>query len=118
MIDAGLADVEGEAPSVFQQLDNRIKELRAIAADEGILFSDDSLTRTAEFLGGIIAFSSVPKLFLLESGNFRAAWRNNGEQVLRWSFCRPAAFVMYFSPVVTVRLREQLASIIFSAPQI
>ena len=70
-----------EAPSVFQQIDRRIEELRGIAAEEGVALSNASLSMAAEFLGGVVQFAIAPKVFLLDSGNLRVAWRADGEQV-------------------------------------
>jgi hypothetical protein len=69
-------------PSYVEQwkLAFRLAELQADAEDEGIAISEGSQRDLLRFLGTHLDWRR-PSLFLLDSGNFRALWRDGREQI-------------------------------------
>lgn len=60
---------------MWEEIERRIEDLKAIAADEGIDVSTDSERDLRLFLSSL-AFMRRPCVVLLDNGNFRAMWKN------------------------------------------
>ena len=69
------------AVSWRDELDKRIEELRSAAEEEGLLWSEDSLSNAIAFVESNGSLSR-PGVFVLENGNIRFLWvADDGSQV-------------------------------------
>lgn len=77
----GASNEPSEAPAVFGEIRDRFRSLDVIARDEKIGISSESLRDMLTFFGST-PLSRRPSIYLHDSGNYRAVWRNqSNEQV-------------------------------------
>jgi hypothetical protein len=60
-------------------INDRIKELRTIASDEGADFSEESVNRSIVLLG-LLKFKFKPSIFVSGNGNIRLVWENKKKE--------------------------------------
>ena len=65
---------------ILKGIEDRINQLRAIANEEEVRISEESIKRAVRFLNSL-RFGAVPGVFLSGNGNLRIVWSNeSGEQ--------------------------------------
>jgi len=74
-----------ERQHIKTEIESRLRELRADAESNGEPFSDASLSDLRAFLDSL-PLATRPAIFLLDSGNLRALWKNDAKEQVGLQF--------------------------------